>query len=89
MSTAVSDGDLPDLYRRQAVRLRQEADLAETLEMRVMLLETAKRLSRWPQSIKTGRRIKLTTSASKYNRLGCSTASIDQVGRQYTPSIIL
>lgn len=39
----VRDADLPDLYRRQAALLRQQADVAETIEMRVMLLETAKR----------------------------------------------
>jgi hypothetical protein len=54
MSTAVSDDDLPDLYRRQAVRLRQQADLAETLEMRVMLLETAKRFEQMAAEHKAG-----------------------------------
>jgi hypothetical protein len=46
MRTAVPDDDVPDLYRREAVRLRQQADVAETIEMRVMLLETAKRFDR-------------------------------------------
>jgi hypothetical protein len=43
MRTAVPNNDLPHIYRREAVRLRQQADLAETIEIRVMLLETAKR----------------------------------------------
>ena len=38
-----ADTDLPDLYRREAARYRQQADVAETVEMRVMLLETAER----------------------------------------------
>ena len=43
MSTPVPDADLPDLYRREAARLRQQADVAETIEMRITLLEAAKR----------------------------------------------
>jgi hypothetical protein len=45
-NSPVPDADLSDLYRRQATRLRQQADVAETIEMRVMLLETARRLDR-------------------------------------------
>jgi hypothetical protein len=37
------DSELPDLYRREATRCRQQADIADTIEMRVMLLETAAR----------------------------------------------
>ena len=46
MRSPVPDADLPDLYRREAERLRQQADVAETIEMRVMLLETARRFDR-------------------------------------------
>jgi hypothetical protein len=41
--SAVSDAELPDIYRREAARCRQQADAADTIEMRVMLLETAER----------------------------------------------
>jgi hypothetical protein len=43
MHTPVPDADLPDLYRREAARCRQQADFAETIEMRIMLLEMAER----------------------------------------------
>jgi hypothetical protein len=39
----IPDAELPDLYRREAARCRQQADVAETVEMRVILLETAER----------------------------------------------
>jgi hypothetical protein len=41
--SAVPDAELPGLYRREAERCRQQADVAETIEMRVTLLETAER----------------------------------------------
>jgi hypothetical protein len=41
-----NDAELPDLYRREAAQLRQQADVADTIEMRVMLLTTAERLDR-------------------------------------------
>jgi hypothetical protein len=40
MHTPVPD---TDLYRREAARCRQQADVAETIEMRVILLEMAER----------------------------------------------
>jgi hypothetical protein len=43
MHAPVPDTDLPDLYRREAARLRQQADVAETVEMRTTLLEAAER----------------------------------------------
>lgn len=43
MDTPEAGTDLADLYRREAARYRQQADVAETIEMRVMLLETARR----------------------------------------------
>jgi hypothetical protein len=46
MHTSVPDAELPGLYRREAAALRQQADIAETIELRVMLLETAKRFDR-------------------------------------------
>ena len=45
-NSPVPDADLPDLYRREAAQLRQQADVAETIEMWVMLLETARCLDR-------------------------------------------
>ena len=42
--TPVPEKNLPELYRREAARCQRQADVAETIEMRVMLLETAKRL---------------------------------------------
>lgn len=42
----IPDAELPDLYRREAAKLRQQADVAETIEMRVTLLEAAKRFER-------------------------------------------
>jgi hypothetical protein len=56
MDEAIPDADLPDLYRREAARLRQQADVAETIEMRVMLLETAKRFERMAAEQEVGDR---------------------------------
>jgi hypothetical protein len=41
--SAVSDAELTDLYLREAARCRQQADVTDTIEMLVMLLETAER----------------------------------------------
>ncbi len=42
----VPDAELPELYRREAARLRQQADVTETIEMRAALLEAAEHLDR-------------------------------------------
>ena len=41
---AIPEDELPAYYRREAARLRAEADTAETVEKRVALLEMAERL---------------------------------------------
>ena len=41
---AIPADELPAYYRRVAARFRAEADTAETVEMRVALLEVAERL---------------------------------------------
>jgi hypothetical protein len=50
----IPDAELPDLYRREAARLRQQADVAETIEMRVMLLMTAERFERMAAECEPG-----------------------------------
>jgi hypothetical protein len=42
----IADAELPAYYRREAVRLRGEADIAETVEMRITLLDAAERAER-------------------------------------------
>lgn len=42
----ISDAKLPAYYCRQAARLRDEADKAEAVEMRVTLLEMAEQFDR-------------------------------------------
>jgi hypothetical protein len=54
MDEAIPDAELPDLYRREAARCRQQADVAETIEMRVMLLETAERFEQLAVEQETG-----------------------------------
>ena len=39
----IAEADLPGYYRREAARLRSEADTAETVEMRITLLDGAQR----------------------------------------------
>jgi hypothetical protein len=39
----IPEAELPAYYRREAARLRSEADRAETVEMRITLLDTAQR----------------------------------------------
>jgi hypothetical protein len=41
MAEGVPNTEIADLYRRKAKRFRRQADVAETIEMRVMLLEAA------------------------------------------------
>jgi len=50
----IPDAELPDLYRREAARCRQQADVAETIEMRVMLLETAERFEQLATEMEAG-----------------------------------
>ena len=42
----IADAGLPDYYRREAARLRGEADTAATVEMRITLLDAAERAER-------------------------------------------
>jgi hypothetical protein len=39
----IAEADLPGYYRREAARFRSEADTAETVEMRITLLDAAQR----------------------------------------------
>jgi hypothetical protein len=39
----IAEADLPGSYRKEAARLRSEADTAETVEMRITLLDAAQR----------------------------------------------
>ena len=39
----MSDPDLADRYRAEAAKLRREADQAETVEMRIAMLDAAER----------------------------------------------
>ena len=39
----IPDAELPASYQREAERLRREADTAETVEMRIALLDAAER----------------------------------------------
>lgn len=50
-SDAIPEAELPAYYRREAARLRALADTAETIEMRVVILENAERLDRLAQSL--------------------------------------
>ena len=45
-SQPLSDAELSELYRREAARLRQQADIAESIEMRAVLLEAADNFER-------------------------------------------
>ncbi len=51
---AIPAAELPAYYRREAARLRAEADMTETVEMRVALLEMAERLERLAETRNTG-----------------------------------
>jgi hypothetical protein len=54
MHTPVPDAELPDLYRREAAKLRQQADVAETVEMRTTLLEAADRFDKMAAESEAG-----------------------------------
>ena len=45
----IAEADLPGCYRREAERLRSEADTAETVEMRIALLDWAQ----WTERLAT------------------------------------
>lgn len=47
----IPEAELPAFYRQQAARLRAEADQAETVEMRIALLEMAERIDHLAGSI--------------------------------------
>lgn len=48
---AIPAADLPTYYRREAARLRAQVGTAETIELRVALLEMAERLARLAESV--------------------------------------
>lgn len=50
----IPESELPTHYRRQAERLRREADVAETLEMRIMLLDGERRFEELAESFSRG-----------------------------------
>ena len=56
---AIPATELPAYYRKEAARLRTEADTAETIEMRVALLEMAERMERLAESIGRSTRLPL------------------------------
>jgi hypothetical protein len=45
----IAEADLPGYYRREAARFRSEADTAETVEMRIILLDWAQ----WTEQLAT------------------------------------
>jgi hypothetical protein len=47
----IPEAELPAYYRRVAAHLRREADTAETIEMRIALLEVAEQLDRLAESV--------------------------------------
>jgi len=50
----IPEAELPAYYRREAERLRREADMAETVEMRIVLLDNAQRLDKLAESFESG-----------------------------------
>lgn len=49
---AIPEAELPAYYRREAARVRAEADQAEAVEMRVALLEMAEQFDRLAETLR-------------------------------------
>ena len=50
---AIPDAELAAYYRREAARLRAQADTAETVDMRVVLLDSAEKLDKLAECLGT------------------------------------